>query len=692
MNTTQATDTTQSPTLTWVSVSLIVASASGLATWLTGSHASWAQWNVLLHLLTGIALTLAMLPYLVTHFRRAVGARRPSILISGVLNAALFGVFAGTGWWIMLQGQRESQTWVYDWHWIGSLAFLALLAVHLVSHRLTLPRRRLEHGGAFHSKPAYFWTLSVVVSSLLLATPPLAAWLYDSQLQPYSTDPAVADYLYNYGPHPFRPSQTESPGSTFVDKRQVGRSERCVSCHMDVSRQWFASIHRQAADDPTYVSNVNLLEKKRGISATRYCEGCHAPIALLSGELSPGGKHGGVPGTMANLEGVSCLSCHAIGSLVHHKGVASFRFEPATDYLFAQAEHPLLQRLHDWLLRVRPDQHVRDMGRPISRESRFCAACHTQFMDKEMNDWGWIKMQDEYSAWLASPYSKQHQESFSADAATRCQDCHMPMVPSDDPSANKDGLVRAHHFPGSNTFVPLIRGDNAQLQATRTFLQSNKMRISIDKPHRQDAVQTLHALDERLRREEDAPYYYYLGEQARIQLAVSNQGVGHDFPGGTTDINEAWLEFLVLDAEGREVFANGRLQEDGHLSPDAYFYGSIPVDRHGARVWKHDLFQMVGESYRRTVPAGQSDVVEYRFEVPSWAKSPLTVTATLKYRKLNQRYALWALKEQYTEIPAIEMAWDSLSIPLKIRREVETGAADTTPAPEVATAESLKYR
>jgi hypothetical protein len=57
--------------------------------------------------------------------------------------------------------------------------------------------------------------------------------------------------------------------------------------------------------------------------------------------------------------------------------------------------------------------------------------------------------------------------------------------------------------------------------------------------------------------------------------------------------------------------------------------------------------------------------------VPAWAKSPLTVTATLKYRKLNQRYAKWALKEKYVDIPVVDLAWDSLDIPVRIRKEVE---------------------
>ncbi len=174
-----------------------------------------------------------------------------------------------------------------------------------------------------------------------------------------------------------------------------------------------------------------------------------------------------------------------------------------------------------------------------------------------------------------------------------------------------------------------------------------------------------------MRNFEEAPFYQYLGEQAEIHVVVSNRGVGHDFPGGTIDINQAWIEFLVMDAEGELVFSSGTIDETNTVDNNAYFYRSLPVDRNGDLVWKHDLFNMVGESFRRVIKAGESDIVSYSFVVPSWAKSPLTVASTLKYRKLNDRYARWALKDQYVKIPVVDLTWDSLSIPVRIRKEVE---------------------
>lgn len=644
---------------------------TGLITFIFTNHTIWQQWVVLSHLLIGIACTFVMIPYLYIHFRRTLGFRRASVLLSGLLSVLLFLMLSISGWYILLNGLHENKAWIYQVHILAAFVFIVIILLHVIQHVKKLPlKRKKRMVNRFPSLPFNVIFRVGLFNGLIQLIIIFIVLFYYAVSTSYSEEPQVGDYQYNYGSHRFRPSQTETSNGAFIDKKQIANSDRCISCHQDIAEQWISSVHREAASDPTYVTNINLLEKNKGISATRYCEGCHAPVALLTGELSSGGKHGGVAGSIANLEGISCMGCHGIDSLVHLKGVASFQFTPAKDYLFSQSQNSLLLRLSDLLIRVKPDQHKKDLGKPLFKDPKFCSACHTQFMDKEMNNWGWVKMQDEYAAWSESPYSKQHEEGFSDADISRCQDCHMPLLDSKDPSANLDGKIRSHHFPGANTFLPLLRGDMKQLDAVKTFLKSNKLRVTIDKPSRVDALQTTHALDEDLRDFKEAPYFYYLGETAKINAAISNVGVGHDFPGGTIDINEAWVEVQARDAEGRLVFISGEIGPDNYVDPEAYFYRSLPVDRQGRLVWKHDLFNMIGESFKRVIKAGESDIVSYDFVVPYWAKTPLNVTVTLKYRKLNERYARWALKDRYVEIPVVDLAWDSLVIPVKIRKNV----------------------
>ena len=164
--------------------------------------------------------------------------------------------------------------------------------------------------------------------------------------------------------------------------------------------------------------------------------------------------------------------------------------------------------------------------------------------------------------------------------------------------------------------------------------------------------------------------FYYLGETATIQVVVSNIGVGHNFPGGSIDINQAWVEFSVHDSQANVVYLSGGINNEGYVDKNAHFYRSLPIDKTGKLVWRHDLFNMVGKSFKRIIPAGKSDIATFTFTVAPWVKSPLTVVATVKYRKLNNRYAKWALQNNYIEIPAIDMAWDTLTIPVKIRKAV----------------------
>jgi len=303
---------------------------TGLFPYLFTGHSVWLQWSVLSHLITGIACSFVIVFYLYLHFRRTVGFRRTSVLISGLLTILLVLGFVSSGWQMMLQGQQESRHWVYDLHVVTALLFIAIVLLHLVLHTKLLPEKRKNRPeGGFPSLPVNTLKQAIVFNAVVLALILASTLVYPLTLTPYSESAAVTDYEYAYGKHPFRPSQTETANKAFIDKKQIANSHRCLSCHRDVTEQWLSSVHQQAASDPSYVTNVSLLADKKGISATRYCEGCHAPIALLSGELSPGGQHGGITGTAANIEGVSCMGCHGIDSLVHLKGVASFQFKPA---------------------------------------------------------------------------------------------------------------------------------------------------------------------------------------------------------------------------------------------------------------------------------------------------------------------------------------------------------------------------
>ncbi len=646
---------------------LATVALTGFITYWIPTHGVWPQWTYLLHTLTGIYLTLILIPYVRNHFRRTLGVRRPTVLISGIFAAVAAFLIAATGLYIAAAGQAETQRWVFELHVLLAYVVLGLLVAHILGHLVFSPgkRRHTELGrlptltaSALRRTAIVLPAAGVIVLALTLIYPALRVT--------YRTQPAVEPYELSYGEHPFRPSQTETITNGFVDVRLIGGSRRCAACHEDVFKQWRASMHAQAASDQTYQTNVNLLASKKGMAATRYCEGCHAPVALLSGELTTGGRldtHGHLH------EGVSCLTCHGMDQIIHLKGVASYRFAGASDYLFANSDSVLATKIHNFLVRVQPRQHRADMARGILPMPQMCATCHTQFMDKDVNGWGWVKMQDDYTAWLDSPFSGQGGHTFSSTSPTRCQDCHMPKVAAPDPSADSAGMVRTHWFAAANSAVPYFTGDHEQLERVVAFLQSDKVRISFEHPTRSEPTRGMKPIDPSVANVTETPVYYYLGEEAELRIVVTNAQVGHNFPGGTLDINEAWVHFRVVDAENNVVYESGGLTEGNDVDPQAHFYRSLKIDRYGKLVWRHDLFNMIGDSIKKVVPAGGSDIVTYRFTIPPWAKSPLTATAIVRYRKLNNRYARWALRDAHIRLPIVDLAQDTLTITLRDKPE-----------------------
>ncbi len=652
-----------------VVLALTISALSGYATYFVGGLGHWKQWTYLLHALSGTYLAVAILPYVFIHFYRTLGLRRVVVIIFGWLTALCVLAMIASGGYVLIFGQTEALRWVHTVHVWTAHATVTLIIAHLAAHLLLFSeKQRTRRDPLMTLSPAFIKTnvVGVFISLSLVA---IATIAYDAM---YTQPPeARPDYTYPYGPGPFLPSQTQTQSEGFVAQSQIARSESCASCHLEVTQQWLSSLHAQAASDDAYERNIDLLVKARGIEAARYCEGCHAPVALLTGQLTPGGVHGGIADTPANQEGVSCLTCHGTTEVVHLKGVGSYRFAPSNGYLFADSESDVLSKLHNFLIRINPSAHRATMSRAVLKRPELCATCHVQFMDKDMNNWGWVKMQDDYDSWLKSHYSGQAHNTFSRPDVVRCQDCHMPLVNAGDPSSDTQGKVRSHRWPGANTIIPALNGDREQSFQVERFLQSDKIRLKIEQPARVDAVRAKQYSDTTFVGTPEAPYYLYLGESATLKVAITNVGVGHAFPAGTTDINEVWVHLRVVDAQNKVVYESGALDDAGFVDPKALFYKSVPIDRHGKEVWKHDLFNMTGISYKRVIDAGETDLLTYRLAVPYWAKSPLTVSAVLRYRKFNRRYADWALGDINIDLPVVDMARDALLIPVQYKARVE---------------------
>lgn len=632
-----------------------------LSSWIEPLWQLFAQWNQLAHLILGIVSIPAIFLYLWRHFVNTLGARKPLLLATGLLTLLPFLYLVVSGIWVLMVGETEQLRWVTRGHqYAAYLLFLAITA-HLL---LYLPTARKQ--------PAKTKTQFPIAAILTLVCIILLAAVHQTS---DSRQPLVIDipesYSLSYGENPFAPSQNTTAEQKFVATHAIADSQECGACHRDIYQQWSSSIHSQSASDPTYVANINLLEQSKGIEATRYCEGCHAPVAIMTGALTPGGMHGGNPESVAHLEGVGCTGCHRITDIEHTQGTASYRFEPAESEFIANTPGFLQRTLNNLVLKTNSQAHVREMTPAALYIAELCATCHEQFMDESMNDWGYVTMQHLYSDWLESPFSGQSEQEFTVSQQMNCQSCHMPLVAANDPSADANGMVRSHRFPGANTAIPWINSDTEQLETVQRFMQASRITVQAEPVPRGDSPENQNSVKDQLlpTHLEQQPYFLYLNETAEIRVSVTNRLVGHSFPAGTTDLNQVWIDFSVRDATNRLIYQSGAIDSEGYVDPNAYFYKSVPVDRRGNEVWRHDLFNMVGDAYSNLIQSGETDIKNYSFQVPSWAKGPLSIDTRIKYRKFNKQYSDWALSE-INGLPITDIAQDQITVPLYERSPV----------------------
>jgi len=654
---------------------LFAASASGYITFFYHEIPTSIQITYLAHTFLGIALSLILFVYIKNHFIRVISTRQFTSIATGLISLTTISITSLSGIHISIFGQSESSNWIISTHIYSSLLAISLIVIHVAIYLATRPtiQNTLSRPNTLPDGTSIYIFKNSLYTVIFIA---FLSILYDAATTPPVNEAKIDPYDRSYGANPFRPSQVVTDNNDFINPSYSGRSDRCGTCHTEITKQWQSSMHSQAASDKAYQTNINLLAINKGMASTRYCEGCHAPVALMGGQLTKGGK---LDTAWHLKEGVSCMACHGIKAVTHLKGNASYYFEESDNYLFNNSDSILLTKIHNYLINIQPRDHKTQMARPLEKDSMLCATCHAQFMDKEINQWGWVKMQDEYNAWLNSSYSGQSKHTFSQTEIYRCQDCHFPLVKSNDPSMNHEGMVRSHRTLGANTAIPWLTGDKEQLDLTTRFLQSDKIRVTIKEPNRDVAMRSRKPINPQITPFHNQPGYFYLNEPATLNVIVTNSNIGHNFPGGTTDISEAWIHLRVEDAQNKLVYENGMLTADGNVDKDAYFYRTIAVDRHGKEVWKHDLFNMTGDSYTNFIPAGESDVVEYNFIIPSWAKAPLQATAVVRYRKFNNRYARWALEDETISLPVTDMARHSRTIPLRMKHEVSQ-EVDTQPS------------
>ena len=217
-------------------------------------------------------------------------------------------------------------------------------------------------------------------------------------------------------------------GDEALGTRKYDNYERpaaCATCHIDISRQ-----HEQAMMSQAYTHDWDEIEyfklavphaekdaKVAGVKAG--CNGCHAPIAFLAGDVPPP-----LPSAKSRAnESVSCDLCHTVTG-----------FQGDTPFNFNWISEPgkIKQGPREGV--VSPHHITRQND--FLRTAEFCGTCHNE--------------KSPYGIWVKSTHL-EWKENWHGKRGIVCQECHMP------PAAGRSARMgselpdmRQHLFHGAH--------------------------------------------------------------------------------------------------------------------------------------------------------------------------------------------------------------------------------------------------
>ena len=605
------------PLLRVVAGLLVFETVSGLAIWLLPFSVP-NQMTVLLHTAAGVVFTLPFIWYQLRHWRIYRSMRLSHVVLTGyfAMTAAVTLVVSG----LVLTAQALVATRIsHAWDWVHIAATFALVG-SVVPHILTLVFRATRGGATatpsnVHRRLAITrfgaGTLYLSLSCLVLVALATAAYR-----APRLSDQLPKDYSYVFGAgKPFAPSLATTETGGAYDARALAGSASCGTsgCHKQIYDEWSVSAHRYSAMDPAFQKVQAVMGEQNGPESTRYCGGCHDPISLFSGTKNIFTKE------LTNLagykEGVSCVSCHAIRK-TDVKGNAAYVMSQPRRYIFELTEGSGATRaISDFLIRAYPQHHVETLQHKLFKSPEFCAGCHKQFIDKEINRVGWVQLQNQFDNWRKSRWNHPGDPTKTIE----CRECHMPLADSDDPSSGDDrdynrtpddGKHRSHRFLGANQFIPTAL--ELPRAAEHVRLTERWLRGEIPVPEIAAKWRTGPAVPIQL----VAPDTAAAGSPVTLSVVITNNKVGHDFPTGPLDIIQAWVELTVTDQAGAVVYRSGQRDSTHFIAPGSFMFKAEPVDQYGNLIDRHNLWEMVGVRYRRSVFPGFSDQEQFTFVCP----------------------------------------------------------------------------
>ncbi len=612
------------------------------------------QYGVLLHTAVGIVWTGVFVWYTVRHWWLRYHGNFNHVQLLGYLAFVLIAACIVSGFVLTADGIIGTRIG-YNWQQIHLVTGLALIFI-VVAHLLVVWVRKVNAPEAVRAmrgaKRTFATQLGIGTCCLLLLHAASAAMYRE----PAMHNEFPADYSWKFGEdRPFAPSLVQTESAWAYDADTLSGSAGCATsgCHPEIAREWEPSAHRYSSSDVAFQAVQQIMLEDTGAESTRYCAGCHDPIALLSGSKNVNVEGLTSPGAD---EGISCIVCHSIIQ-TDVRGNADYIVTQPVRYVGERSDGALSKLVSDFLIRVYPEHHIASFSRPLYKTAEYCGACHKQFIDEEVNRIGWVQLQNQYDNWRKSRWYHEG----DATKTITCRECHMPLADSSDPAAGDggdynrtttDGTHRSHSFLAANQVMPLLMklpGAKEHVEKTEAWLRGE-----VDIPEIADKWEPGPVI----RLELTGPQRVRPGEPVEVQVVLTNNQTGHGFPTGPLDIIRSWVEVTVTDGEGKTVYEQGMPDEQGQMAEGTIVFKADGIDQYGNDIDRHNLWEMVGARFKRAMFPGTSDSAVYSFSCPGFTAPPvkeddaatqevaftaptvgtLHVTAVLNYQKADAAF------------------------------------------------------
>jgi tetratricopeptide (TPR) repeat protein len=490
--------------------------------------------------------------------------------------------------------------------------------------------------------------LSIAARAVVLAVS-LAPIL--SAQSPYS----ASQYAINTGEQSLSsPGNAATEANAKISPQAFPKATYCAQCHPQAYAQWRQALHSNSFRTPFYRTSVNILARTKGIEFTRHCDSCHNPIGVVSGALA---KNSQIDRRFDD-DGLTCMTCHSIvrlqpsvGNGSYVMGVPSVMVDASGKRIPGEADPAQIMKY--------PERHAKAVMQGFYRTSEFCAACHKANLPYALNSYKWIRAFNTFDEWQDSKFSKRNPLTFYQADYTPCQKCHMMReLAAPKEYGAKKGTFAAHRWVAGNTASPFYYGYEEQLEKTIQFLKAgnylNVDLFGLKTAGSDELVAPLGSQDFTLR----------ANQKVQMMVVVQNKAIGHSLVPEVRDLYEAWVEFEVKDAAGRQIYHSGFVNADGSIDQRAHSFTNRPVNNTGFFVDNHKVWTIQSVAYDNTIQSGRSALMRYEFQIPYDAKGPLTATARVNYRHLRQSYLNNVFGTDHAAYPIVELASRSRTLNL----------------------------